>query len=160
MQEKESNENHQYYISLMSQSKNHINIEVIMDHNSLRNPHDETKALKDTMEDSPWYMKAIDNKPKIGNMMMASQTEATLDFFVNITSKIDLVTGSEVVWINNNQLILTMNNNFFIIDLKHNDLTKVIGDYGVFMYGIQQVNMNIFTTVIRSSKSHSDKARI
>jgi hypothetical protein len=61
--------------------------------------------------------------------------EATLDYFVNISSKMELVTGSEVVWINNNQLICTINNNFFIINLKHNDLRKAIGDYGVFMYG-------------------------
>lgn len=52
-----------------------------------------------------------------------------------------------------------MNNKFFIIDLKHNDLTKVVGDYGVFFYGVQQVNMNLFTTVIRSSRNYSEKTK-
>ena len=52
-----------------------------------------------------------------------------------------------------------MNNNFYIIDLKHNDLIKVVGDFAVFMFGVQQVNMKIFCTVVRRSMNNIEKAR-
>ena len=52
-----------------------------------------------------------------------------------------------------------MNNNFYIIGLKHNNLIRVVGDFAVFFFGIQQVNMKIFCTVVRRSNSNVQKAR-
>ena len=109
----------------------------------------------------PWYksFSGLNKKQKPGALGNIIQGEATLDFFINVSCRFDLTTNSECVWVNNNQIILTMNNNFYIIDLKHNDLIRIIGDFAVFMYGVQQVNMKVFCTVVRRSMNNIEKAR-
>jgi hypothetical protein len=77
---------------------------------------------------------------------------AHLDFFLNVSVKKELINSSEIVWINNNQLILTLNNEFYIVNLKHNDLSKVKG--GTYLYGVHNVNMNIFCSLIKRKICH------
>ena len=50
---------------------------------------------------------------------------AELLFFLNISSKNFLQTTSEVGWITKDKLILTLNNDYYLINLKHKDLIKV-----------------------------------
>lgn len=44
--------------------------------------------------------------------------------FISIQSKNDYTFTSEVAWISNNQLLLTVNNEYHLINLNHQDLYK------------------------------------
>lgn len=57
---------------------------------------------------------------------------------------------TEVGWINKNQLLLSMNDQFFIMNFKHFDLIKVNNN---IMYGRQQTNMEIFCSISKKRKS-------
>lgn len=54
--------------------------------------------------------------------------------------------NSEVGWISTNQFLLTINNQFYLLNLKHKDLVRVKND---IKYGRQQLNMNMFCSITR-----------
>ena len=74
-------------------------------------------------------MSKIKTKPPLTQKFVK---KAKMEFFLNISVKNQLQTDSEVGWINKNQLILTLNNDYYILNLKHRDLTTVNDlQYGV-----------------------------
>ena len=52
-------------------------------------------------------------------------SRAQMKLFINIQTKNSLQTESEIGWISKNNLILTLNNDYYFIKLKHKDLLKV-----------------------------------
>ena len=148
-------------ISLISQSKSHINIEIIKDSNNNsaeNNSTDEMSENHDQEKKSTLFQSlksTFKTKPENQNDQVP-ETHAFLDYLVNISVKKELINSSEVVWINNNQLILTLNNDFCLVNLKQRDLTNVKGKH---LYGVQQVNMNMFCSIIRqrTKKKHSSE---
>ena len=44
---------------------------------------------------------------------------------INVMSKDYLITDSEVEWISNTKLLLTINNEFYLINLQHTDWMKI-----------------------------------
>jgi len=79
---------------------------------------------------------------------------ANLESFMNISTKNDLQTFSEIGWITKEQFILTLNNAFYLINLRQKDMIRVIN--GIW-YGKQQVNMNLFCSITRKSPSKKVK---
>ena len=53
---------------------------------------------------------------------------------MNISTRNEILTSSEVGWITKNTLILTMNNDYYLIKLDHKDMIKVKKGYS---YGKQ-----------------------
>ena len=51
---------------------------------------------------------------------------------INVMSKDTLITDSEVEWISNTKILLTINNEFYLLNLQHTDWMK-IGD--TILYG-------------------------
>ena len=65
---------------------------------------------------------------------------ASLEYFINVSSKSDLKTTSEVGWINKSQLIMTLNNKYFLINLKQKDMAIARSsskERHCILYGIQ-----------------------
>lgn len=73
---------------------------------------------------------------------------AKLEYFLSMAVKNPIDTISEVGWINQNQLVLTLNNEFYLVNLKHKDLIKVKND---IKYGRQQLNMNLFCSIVQKT---------
>lgn len=86
--------------------------------------------------------------PKQRNSLEA---KARLHSFVNISVRDTLLTSSEIGWINKNYLILTLNDDYYIINLKHTDMIKVRNG---IKYGMQQVNMNLFCSITRKTSNN------
>ncbi len=76
--------------------------------------------------------------------------KAKMEFFMNVSVKAELQNTSEMGWITRNQLILTLNNDYYLIHLKQTDLTKVRNN---IHYGVQQVNMKLYCSIVRKSLS-------
>ena len=51
--------------------------------------------------------------------------KSSLEYFVNISLKKELHNTSEVGWVNQHQLILTLNNDFYLVNLRSKDMVKV-----------------------------------
>ena len=74
------------------------------------------------------------------------ENRAILETFINFSVRDNIVLTSQIAWINRNQLILTINNAYNLINLKHTDLLKTKNR---IMYGIQQMNMGLFCTLVK-----------
>jgi hypothetical protein len=85
------------------------------------------------------------------------ESRANLENFLNISLKENITLMSEIGWINRNQLILTLNNEFYLINLKHQDLTKTLNG---IMYGIQQVNMGLFCSLVKKYNQKDKKQHL
>ena len=72
-------------------------------------------------------------------------SHATMLYFLNISSKSCLQNTSEIGWITKNNLILTLNNAYYLINLKQKDLLSAKND---IVYGKQQVNMGLFCSIV------------
>lgn len=59
---------------------------------------------------------------------------------------------SEVGWVTKNKLILTLNNDYYLINLKQKQLKRVNRDIS---YGKQQVNMNLYCSIVRKIEAGS-----
>ena len=53
---------------------------------------------------------------------------AKLIHYVTVYSKRDFYVTSEVGWISNSKLILTVNNEYYLLSLSHKDLYRVTND--------------------------------
>ena len=60
---------------------------------------------------------ALKKKPK--------QVSASLRYFLTINSRNCFESNSEIVWVTKDTMIATLNNEYFLIGLKHKDLVKV-----------------------------------
>lgn len=83
-----------------------------------------------------------------------SLIKAKMQHFLNFSTKDPLQTTSEAGWINRKNLILTLNNEYYLINLKHSDLNKVKNS---IQYGKQMVNMSLFCSIV--TKDFKDKIR-
>ena len=72
--------------------------------------------------------------------------KSSLEYFVNISLKKELHNTSEVGWVNQHQLILTLNNDFYLVNLKSKDMVRARNN---IRFGTQQVNMNTFCSIVR-----------
>jgi hypothetical protein len=86
------------------------------------------------------------NSPKARSDNYSVPAKASLEYFVNISLKSELQTTSEIGWVNNNQLILTLNNDFYLVNLQVKDMVKSKNNT---RFGIQQVNMGTFCSIVR-----------
>lgn len=50
-----------------------------------------------------------------------------MEYFMSISSRNEIQTTSEVGWISKNYFLLTLNNDYFIVKLKNNELIGVKG---------------------------------
>lgn len=125
------------YLSLLSQSSNHVNIEIICDPNKLLKettegdcPGVSNDSIRNEKEDTVLLNKIVDETPpdieaerRASEKIFLNRLErASLEYFINISSKNDLKTTSEVGWINKSQLIMTLNNKYMLINLKQKDM--------------------------------------
>jgi hypothetical protein len=53
------------------------------------------------------------------------EEKAILVSFFNVLSKDALMTSSEIGWLSNSKFILTLNNDYFLVNLTHKNLTEV-----------------------------------
>ena len=73
---------------------------------------------------------------------------ANLIYFINIISKRDLMVSSEIGWVSKEKLIVTINNNYYLMNLDLNSM--VIAKHGI-RYGLQQVNGDLFVTIVNQN---------
>lgn len=57
---------------------------------------------------------------------------------------------SELGWVTADKLVLTLNNDFYLINLSHSNLTDVKKKV---KYGLQQVNLGLFCSIVAASKT-------
>ena len=60
-------------------------------------------------------------------------------------SKKEIITTSEIGWVSKQKLIITLQNNFYLVNLEHEDLIQIKNGIA---YGRQQVNMGLFTSIV------------
>jgi len=72
-----------------------------------------------------------------------------MEFFLNISSFENFQIDSEIGWISKNHLILTINNHYYIVNLKHKDLNLVKND---IQYGKQVISMSLFCSILTRTK--------
>lgn len=77
--------------------------------------------------------------------LLQRQIEAKLVYYIKLQSRRDFVLESEVGWINKNKIVLTLDNDYFMINLSHSNLKAT--NSGI-LFGLQQVNMDIFATIV------------
>jgi hypothetical protein len=53
------------------------------------------------------------------------EEKAILVSFFNVLSKDALMTSSEIGWLSNSKFILTLNNDYFLVNLTHKNLKEV-----------------------------------
>lgn len=106
------------------------------------------------------------SKTAIEPNVQQKTTQARLKSFISVSTKQNLQQLSEIGWINKSQLILTLNNDYYLINLQQKDLIKVKNS---IIYGRQQVNMNLFCSITQKSTrklkseamdSHMSQAKI
>ena len=56
---------------------------------------------------------------------MSEMCRATLFYYLSVLSKKEFFVDSEVGWISDHNLILTLNNQMYMMNLNHTDLTPV-----------------------------------
>ena len=56
------------------------------------------------------------------------QSKAVLEYFIVVSVRNPIEMRSEVGWINASKFILTINDQFYLLNLKHNDLIRVKND--------------------------------
>lgn len=137
-------------MSLVSQNKNQLNVEIIMDTDidnfnemQIDRNNGKNKFLgkfkklmgKDTNQDEQ------NKQQRLALKLM----KARLIFFIRIMQKKELLVQSEAGWLQKDRLILTMNNSYFMLNLGHKDL---YGCSNGINYGIQQVNMGLFASIV------------
>ena len=91
-------------ISLVSQGHHEIRIEVIHD--------DDVKQL---LEEHYRMSSTIQRLTHLADKH--ERKESTLQHFVTLSHREELMTDSEVGWISNTKLILTVNNDFFLVNI-------------------------------------------
>ena len=72
-----------------------------------------------------------------------------MEFFLNISSFENFQIDSEIGWISKNNLIFTINNHYYIVNLKHKDLNLVKND---IQYGKQVISMSLFCSILTRTK--------
>ena len=65
---------------------------------------------------------------------------------INVMSKDYLITDSEVEWISNTKILLTINNEFYLINLQHSDWIKIEDK---ILYGKQHISMRLFVSILK-----------
>lgn len=160
--------------SLVSQSKHHIGIEIIKDMNALEpldsdflkcyNTQEQsigrkmTLAYRRVMTSQNTIDKEFDYKTNKAHKLSYNYDDeheqpakSSLEFFVNISLKEELHNSSEVGWVNQHQLILTLNNDFYLVNLKSKEMVK---SRNFIRFGTQQVNMNTFCSIVRQTQDN------
>jgi allantoicase len=64
------------------------------------------------------------------------------------------MTDSEVGWISNTKLILTVNNEFFLVNI---DSTQLQTINCCLKYGRQHINMNLYATILEDCTQSNNK---
>lgn len=114
---------------------------------------------KKTMFQRMLELTCIKDKRKSKQESMRKQFEAEklqLEFFMNVSTRSEIMTSSEVGWITKNNLILTLNNDYYLIKLNHKDLVKVRGGLA---FGRQQVTSSTFCSLVRRPNKYSHHRR-
>ena len=70
--------------------------------------------------------------------------------YVSVKSKNDFLYSSEVGWISDNKLILTLDNSYYLMNLNHNSLSVTKNH---IYFGKHQVNAGLFVTIVSSVES-------
>lgn len=73
------------------------------------------------------------------------KNQAKLVYYIKLQSSRDFLVDSEVGWINKRKIVLTVDNNYYMINLSHANLKST--ETGL-LFGLQQVNINIFATIV------------
>ena len=122
-------------LSLVSQTKKQIKIEIITDVSVVA--HDEHDGCTKGQD----HLKLIDK----------SKSKAELTMLVNVSSKEILLTSSEVGWISNSKLLLTINNEYHLINMQHKkeDWIKLENN---IQYVKQHIDMQMFVSLVRFQK--------
>ena len=75
-----------------------------------------------------------------------------LEFFINLSLKEEISTDSEIGWITKDKLILTLNNEFYLVNLHQRSMVEASPR---LHYGIQQVHMEMFCSLVHNPKAKS-----
>ena len=79
---------------------------------------------------------------------------AKLLYCLSFLNKQPLKSSSEAGWINREKLILTLNNDYFLVSLRHKDLVTVKNG---IKYGQQQVNQDLYA-ILTCQKNQTDES--
>jgi hypothetical protein len=82
------------------------------------------------------------------------EEKAILVSFFNVLSKDALMTSSEIGWLSNSKFILTLNNDYFLVNLTHKNLTEVENN---IQYGRQHLNTKMFVSILKQNKPSQKK---
>ena len=62
--------------------------------------------------------------PELDERKDVKKIRAELCYYISVQSQNEFVVSSEVGWISKSKLILTINNEYYLLNLIHNDLVK------------------------------------
>lgn len=122
-------------LSLVSQTKKQIKIEIVTDVSVVvHKKHDGCGQGQDHVE-----------------LVDKGKYKAELTMLVNVSSKEILLTPSEVGWISNSKLLLTINNEYHLINMQHKkeDWIKLENN---IQYVKQHIDMQMFVSLMRFQK--------
>ena len=100
-------------LSLVSQGNHEIRIELILDKDVLNFGQKHVENTNET------------NKNKSIHHQKLNDDKACLTCFINVMSKDYLLTDSEVGWLSSSKLLLTINNEFFLLNTNPEGLREV-----------------------------------
>ena len=69
-----------------------------------------------------------------------------MEQFISISVRTDIMTISEIGWISKNFLILTLDNDYFLIRLNNSEMIDIKGGNS---FGRQQVSSSMFCSMIK-----------
>lgn len=100
------------------------------------------------MKKSFTFMSSVANFVKQKSVTLVNKSQ--MEQFINIAVGEDLRTSSEIGWVNKNKLVVTINNQYYLISLdKRKRMCKA--NNGIY-YGQQVVNMNLFCSIVKKKK--------
>ena len=121
---------------MVSQNKNQINIEILLDSGQ--------GDISDLHKKNEW------NEAENEEVRKLKLMKSKLLCYVSVKSMNEFLYSSEIGWISDNKLILTLDNSYYLMNLNHNSLSVTKNH---IYFGKHQVNAGLFVTIVSSVES-------
>ena len=136
-------------LTLVSQTRENINIEIIQDDSyKTFNEIEEISSMKTLQSTSKLSMKSKLVQSKSVDDEGDKQFQAKVVYFVSVYQRNDILVDSKIGWCTNEQLILSINNQYYLLDLNKRQMLLQNTNNNI-LYG-KQHNSGFFITIASS----------
>jgi len=80
----------------------------------------------------------------------SQEYQCYLESLITVSLKEELFSSSQVQWITLDKLLVTINNDFYLVSLRHSDLKNVKNQIA---YGIQIINQGLYCSLVNAQPS-------